>query len=192
MSSRNLLIICCTLLIIGVLFWPTLYRYDHTTVNGNVLPIRINRLSGNTEWFVVGKWKPVSSSSKRARGDKIPTADLSKIIVKADFHFSSFGGSIYNGTDWIITSVTFKYTPIKIDLSDIANKYQNQTVEKPQNAKQQQIDLSDLAEKKEEERRYFVDTIIMPLTVSSFSINPIEQGNVLSKWVIDEATGYKE
>lgn len=195
MSARNLLIICCTLLIAGVLFWPTLYRYDQTTVNGNVFPIRINRLTGNSEWFIAGKWKPVSNSIRKTKGKKIPTEDISKIIVRADFHYSSFGGTIYNGTDWIITSITFKYAPKKIDLSEFARDSTNQAASKPQRTQQQQeIDLSEIAEqfRLEEERSYFVDVIITPLTVSSFSINVIEQKSILSEWEIVEATGYKE
>lgn len=57
------------LLVAGTIFWPTLYRYDQMVLGGNQIPIRINRLTGFTEFFAINKWIPQKTSSKPA----IPT-----------------------------------------------------------------------------------------------------------------------
>ena len=42
----------------GMFVWPTRYRYDQTTMNDNVLPVRVDRMTGRTEILfpVGGEW----------------------------------------------------------------------------------------------------------------------------------------
>jgi hypothetical protein len=37
--------------------WPTLYRYDRMAVEGNNLPVRINRFTGATEFLLPSGWR---------------------------------------------------------------------------------------------------------------------------------------
>ncbi len=171
MSTRNLLIICCTLLITGILFWPTLYRYDHTTVNGNILPVRINRLTGYTEWFVVGRWKPVSDSNRK-QGKNIPSEEVTKIIVNANLDYSLFGGAIYNGTDWFITSITFEII-VKSSIFE--------GLELQDGGKLHVVGTG---------REYYVNVLVEPRTVSSFSTKIMFQSGETYDWKIKNATGY--
>jgi hypothetical protein len=54
--------ICVTLIILGILFWPTFYRYDkiEDKIEGK-MPVRINRITGYTEILYTNGWKPVET-----------------------------------------------------------------------------------------------------------------------------------
>lgn len=42
--------------------WPTWYRWDHMTVDGNVVPVRIHRLSGEADMLLPDEgWVPVEA-----------------------------------------------------------------------------------------------------------------------------------
>ncbi len=42
--------------------WPTRFRYDHMTVDGNLVPVRIDRVSGEADMLVPDDgWVPVES-----------------------------------------------------------------------------------------------------------------------------------
>ena len=44
----------------AVFVWPTRYRYDHLTTDGNLLPVRIDRFNGNADMLVPDEgWVPV-------------------------------------------------------------------------------------------------------------------------------------
>lgn len=43
--------------------WPTRFRYDHMTVDGNLLIVRIDRFDGNSDMLVPDEgWQPVEGS----------------------------------------------------------------------------------------------------------------------------------
>ena len=52
--------ICTTLIICGIFFWPTLYRYDSMKDGKKTRLVRIHRVTGSTE-ILLGEsgWKPV-------------------------------------------------------------------------------------------------------------------------------------
>jgi len=108
MKTINLFIICVcvTLLIAGVLFWPTLYRYDKI---GNSIPFRINRLTGYTEYFVDGKWNPEEGHEKFI-SQTLPIDARVEVTGNASFDYphGSFSGKIYNGSEWTITKFTLR------------------------------------------------------------------------------------
>jgi hypothetical protein len=43
--------------------WPTRYRYDHMTVDGNLVIVRIDRFSGDSDMLVPDEgWTPVEGT----------------------------------------------------------------------------------------------------------------------------------
>ena len=111
-------IICIALTICGILFWPTLYRYDKTSFRGNRLGqymVKINRITGYTEILYESGWKP-KKVEKKAIG--MPKGEKDKIEINGYFlsdekhPFDKFigpsaiyNGGIYNGTIWTIKNL---------------------------------------------------------------------------------------
>ena len=58
-----------------VLFvWPTRWRYDHMAVDGNMVVVRIDRVSGNADMLVPDEgWMPVEAPPGGASADPLPS-----------------------------------------------------------------------------------------------------------------------
>jgi hypothetical protein len=53
--------------------WPTRFRYDHMTVDGNIVPVRIDRLTGDADMLVPDDgWVPVESPQDASPGEHAP------------------------------------------------------------------------------------------------------------------------
>jgi len=162
MKTSNLFIICVcvTLLIAGVLFWPTLYRYDKI---GNAIPIRINRITGHTEYFVDGKWNPEEGHSKFTI-QTFPVDERYKVTGNAslDYPYGAFSGKIYNGSEWTITEFTLR----------IVAKEKDKTIRW--------------------DRKFCESKNIEPLTTCDFSIAVTgDEGVDSCDWYIVEVLGHK-
>ena len=47
-----------------VYVWPTRWRYDHVSVDGNTYPVRMDRMSGDSDMLVPDQgWVPVEGDS---------------------------------------------------------------------------------------------------------------------------------
>lgn len=119
MKPVNMAIICLAILIAGILFWPTLYRYEKTTEfiqlrdykKEDTVITRINRLTGHTEIFEGGKWISEKKASERAQEERLknlPLSDLTKLPGNAYLGDGEFKGRIYNGSDWTVEEVVFR------------------------------------------------------------------------------------
>lgn len=120
MREKNVIIlcgiICTTLIICGILFWPTLYRYDKVKVGESTLPVRINRLTGYTETFFGKQWigeriiKMITQEEKNnieVEGffdDRMPK-ELTNPQEKWIPLVTNYKGTIYNGTEWNINKI---------------------------------------------------------------------------------------
>jgi hypothetical protein len=66
-TSLRLLVIAILALLTAFTFayvWPTLYRYDHLTSEGNTYPVRINRVTGDADMLVPDEgWVPVEGEA---------------------------------------------------------------------------------------------------------------------------------
>jgi hypothetical protein len=104
MREKNAVIICAlicaTLIICGVLFWPTLYRYDKI---GGKSPVRINRLTGYTEILYGSGWARMVSDKEY---QLIPKEEIAKIEVRGNFDGEGYYKfSVYNGNGWNIKRI---------------------------------------------------------------------------------------
>jgi len=53
--------------------WPTRYRFDHMTVDGNLVPVRIDRFNGDSDMLVPDQgWVPVEGTE--SNGEATPSA----------------------------------------------------------------------------------------------------------------------
>jgi hypothetical protein len=67
------------LLLLAVAFmvyvWPTRYRFDHVSVDGNTYPVRIDRFSGEGDMLVPDQgWTPVEGDSSDGNPDATQNA----------------------------------------------------------------------------------------------------------------------
>lgn len=111
MREKNAIIICAlicaTSIICGVLFWPTLYRYDKL---GGKLPVRINRLTGYTEILYSSGWKSLNNKETKP----IPKEEIAKIETRGNFDGKGhYDFDLYNGSGW-----TIKKIKLVIELKD--------------------------------------------------------------------------
>lgn len=54
--------------------WPTRWRYDHMTVDGNIVPVRMDRFSGEADMLVPDEgWVPVRAPEDTT-GGALPAA----------------------------------------------------------------------------------------------------------------------
>jgi hypothetical protein len=62
-AVRNLLALLL-LAALAIYVWPTRYRYDHVSVDGNTYPVRIDRFTGAGDMLVPDQgWVPVEGDS---------------------------------------------------------------------------------------------------------------------------------
>ena len=98
-----------SMLLFLLLVWPTPYRYDHMTVQGNVLPVKTYRLTGKTEFLTPSGWREVDERSNGRQEEQLPSQDLAKITGTYQIENIGKDGRItfqaYNGTEWTVTTI---------------------------------------------------------------------------------------
>lgn len=162
MNTKNLLIVCITLLIAGMLFWPTLYRYEKIDFQGLSTFVRINRLTGHTDHYVLGRWVAEGALEKQRESQPLPSEEKALLIGKASLGPRMFNGEIYNGSDWNVTSLTFRVVA-KEDSGSVRW-----------------------------DRKFKETVRINPLNASNFAVTVSEAEGIGSfDWSIDEVLGYK-
>ena len=72
------------------------------------VPIRMNRLTGYTEYFDGGNWNPEKGRKEHKPTQVLPPNQEARITGNASLSFGSFSGKIYNGSDWTETGRTFR------------------------------------------------------------------------------------
>ena len=99
--------------ILAVTFWPTLYRYDHVTLSGNIFPVRTHRFSGKTEMLYLGTgWVEISNNSSPSRKPTLlPSDQLAKLDGRlAVTTYGYIKADIYNGTERELDTVKVEVT----------------------------------------------------------------------------------
>lgn len=163
MNTKNITIICATLILIGILFWPTQYRYDKITLQGNTLPVRTHRLTGYTEYFLMGKWIPQEGQQSSKKSKILPLEEHIKVTGNAGLNYGSFSGKIYNGSNWTITDMIIR----------VIAKEKSGSVRW--------------------DRKFKESKVIPPLSTESIYVSVTGDEGVTSfEWNIEEIRGYKE
>jgi hypothetical protein len=135
MKTVNLALILGFVLLIGILFYPTLYHYEkHETSL-----LRINRVNGYTEVFTTNGWQSVEKiQALQAQQDQdnktfdLFLSDLAKITGNAALTgYGYFDGQIYNGTDVILREVEIEITAKKLKSVLWKRKYKDTLYVKP-------------------------------------------------------------
>jgi len=173
MKTRNLVVVCITifviLLLIGILFWPTLYRYEKLMVDDKTpVLVRTNRLTKYTEKYNIanGKWV---STVKYQRKSSVNVQELlyeerARITGYARLLYGSFSVDVYNGSDLTIKKLRFR----------IIAKEKNGSVRW--------------------DREFDSDTFISPLStgICYFFVGDTDIIGSQCDWYINKVWGYKE
>lgn len=91
--------------------WPTVYRYDTMSFSPSTrLPVRMNRLTGETEILYKTGWKEVTDGSPVPKGVALPADELRKLTGTAGIRGEYFDGDIYNGSSYSVYEITLALT----------------------------------------------------------------------------------
>lgn len=116
-----IIVMCLFLFAIGIIFWPTIYRYDEATISKKIFTVRFNRITGQTEYFIEGKWQWKKPKNK-TEPEVIPYDECKKITGYASISDGHFNATIYNGSRWDITSIVYRLKPVDKDGNEIWNR----------------------------------------------------------------------
>jgi hypothetical protein len=65
MRTIRRLLFLALLAAFALFVWPTRFRYDHMTVDGNLVPVRIDRVNGDSDMLVPDQgWVPVEGQAE--------------------------------------------------------------------------------------------------------------------------------
>lgn len=109
MRNRPLIPLLAGFALLGLLpfawlVWPTLYRYEYEKIGPLERPLRINRLTGETEYFSGSTWHKATATPTPL---PLPSDELNRLQTSGSF--MSYGYiklELYNGSTWTITSIT--------------------------------------------------------------------------------------
>lgn len=150
------------IILFGIFVWPTLYKYDKMKVGIYSFPVRINRLTGNAEHYMMGGWVSQNVKKKWFRDWVLPDDESRKVTGNANFGYVGFSGKIYNGSSWTITEMVVR---IVAKENDGSIRW---------------------------DRKFRTSVSIPPLETESIYFDVTgEEGARLGGWYIDEIRGYK-
>jgi hypothetical protein len=108
-NTKAAVLLSLLVVTVGVVFWPTLYRYDRLDAGNRSVPMRINRITGRVEILRGGDWsdlRPKGRSSPTRPTRRLIDAEQTKITGgagKLDYGF--FSTPIHNGTVCELTTL---------------------------------------------------------------------------------------
>lgn len=163
MNTKSIAIICITIIICGILFWPTLYRYEKLTIKEYSFIVKTNRLTGYTERFIGDKWIPQKNEVIIKKSSPLPLEEKIKVTGNAGFSYAEyFIGKIYNGSSWTITELTVH----------IIAKEKDGLIRW--------------------DRIFKTNIHITPLSTGNIFISITDTKDALSEWNIEEVLGYQK
>lgn len=135
---------CITILFIGLFIWPGMYEYDKMDQKW---PVRINRLTGETEVLIPDGWVPLGKAGidQQAQNDhaNVPEEELQKIDLRLKYNeimsaynpnqvlVRELSGTLYNGTERMITELIVEVTTFNGDKIELSRRYVINTEARP-------------------------------------------------------------
>ena len=117
MRSRVVLPLVWLLVVIAfaVYVWPTRWRYDHMTVDGNLVIVRIDRFDGNSDMLVPDEgWLPVEGTEPApgtAPAALMARTDGTKACARSSFQMPVQPGVMRPSGDTAVASTTTRPAP---------------------------------------------------------------------------------
>ena len=117
-NPKSLAILSMLAVVVGIVFWPTLYRYDRFGSGEGSIPMRTNRVTGRSQLFDGIEWRgQPSQTSTTPPTDTLRTLDpLERLHVTGRATMDQvgyFSAEIYNGSRCSV--VTLYITVIPLD-----------------------------------------------------------------------------
>ncbi len=196
MNNKTMLVVCVTVILCGILFWPTIYNYDHMVIGHNTYPVRMNRITGYTEYYLVGKW--VSEESQKpvpTREEVLPPEEQAKVTGNAGFNSdgNSFEGEIYNGSsNWTIASLIIRVAAYQSSIPEKV-KQTKPTTNDPES--KSTYNLSNIQKDKpvkQWDRIFKTYTSINPLSTGRIYISVKSANDDIVEWDIKEISGFRK
>lgn len=175
--------VCFTMIICGIIFWPTLYRYDKIKDAYSSDIVKINRLTGYTETFSGNAWSPSVTVSEPPKSQPLPIVEKEKIkgLGSINNTMESFDCVIYNGSSWTITVVTFLIAAIDDTKGHFAELDKIMSEEKAKDGRPIRW-----------RRIYHGYSTIAPLSKGKITISILDAKGINScEWQVKEILGYK-
>lgn len=111
MRTRTIIFICGGLLIIGIVFWPMIYRYEKV---GQIM-VRVNRVTGYAEELKGGQWVVLKGGEEKTWVE-LPPTEAAKIKGTVGLSKTgAFSGKLNNGSNWLVRRVVFRIIAKKRD-----------------------------------------------------------------------------
>jgi hypothetical protein len=143
LSAAFVVILICT---VAVFIWPTLYRFDKMHMSGDIFPVRIHRITGNTEILYPSGWIELKTEGA-AKLHELAKEDINKLsgklIVSTEGYFKA---RIYNGTQKKISEIIVNVTlngPQKSDPFGIRHELDVRQMLPPPNSREQNTNYYD-------------------------------------------------
>ena len=121
-KSNFLVVVIAGFILLAAFFaWPTVYRYDSLKLDENVLPVRIHRLTNETEVLYPYGWVRKSGANDEvAVPVPVPESELSKLEINFNrSRISPIGYlelEIYNGTERRLSNIS-----VELQIGQAAN-----------------------------------------------------------------------
>jgi hypothetical protein len=100
------------ILLFGIFVWPTQYRYDRWKSKDNDLPVRIHRITGRSEFLMLGSgWVPLDANRAATESAQaLPVTELTRLQAKASMTPDGYiECEFYNGTLWTLVDIEVEF-----------------------------------------------------------------------------------
>jgi len=111
----------------AIFLWTERFEYDHMNLpNGESYPVRINRLTGNSQVLYRGVWKPAAEvKSVPPLIENLSQDQLRRLTGKGEIGSMEgvFNLTLYNGSDFALREITIEITVRDSHQEEVLQRY---------------------------------------------------------------------